>query len=154
MGISVSAKQLKDFCCSIVQSYLYLYDLMNCSMPGLPVLHYLPEIAQTHVHWISDTIQPSSPLSFSSPTALSQHQGFLWWKVSSLHQVSKVVELKSIVMCIPSGKSRTLPQGCTIFFFTIPHLSLHHLLSLNSCCLMLPVGTQGRSHKLNETHCL
>ena len=42
-------------------------DPMNCSTPGLPVLHYLPEIAQTHVHWIHDIIQSSHPLSFPSP---------------------------------------------------------------------------------------
>ena len=38
---------------------------MNCSMPGFPVLHYIPEFAQTHVHWVSDAIQPSSPVPFS-----------------------------------------------------------------------------------------
>ena len=49
---------------------------MDCSMPGFPVLHYLQELAQTHVHWVSDAIQPSHPLSFPSPPAfnLSQHQ--------------------------------------------------------------------------------
>ena len=49
---------------------------MDCSIPGFPVLHYLPELAQTHVHWVSDAIQPSHPLSPPSPLAfsLSQHQ--------------------------------------------------------------------------------
>ena len=53
-----------------------LYNPMDCSTPGFPVLHHLPELAQTHVHWVGDAIQPSSPLSFSSPPAfyLSQHQ--------------------------------------------------------------------------------
>ena len=50
---------------------------MNCSMPGFPVLHYLPELAQTHVHWVVDTIQPSHPLSPPSPAlSLLQHQSF------------------------------------------------------------------------------
>ena len=40
---------------------------MNCSMPGFPVHHQLPELAQTHVHWVDDTIQPSHPLSSHSP---------------------------------------------------------------------------------------
>ena len=44
---------------------------MDCSTPGFPVLHYLPEFAQTHVHRVGDTIQPSHPLSFPSPPALS-----------------------------------------------------------------------------------
>ena len=52
-------------------------DPMDCSTPGFPVLHHLLEFAQTHVHWFSDTIQPSCPLSSTSPSAfnLSQHQG-------------------------------------------------------------------------------
>ena len=50
---------------------------MNCSTPGFPVLHYLPQFAQTHIHSVGDVIQPSHPLSRSSPPALSlsQHQG-------------------------------------------------------------------------------
>ena len=51
---------------------------MNHSMPGLPVHHQLPEFTQTHVHWVSDAIQPSHPLSSPSPPTfnLSQHQVF------------------------------------------------------------------------------
>ena len=61
--------------------------------PGLPVHHQLPESTQTHVHWVSDAIQPSHPLSSPSPPAfnLSQHQGLFKW-VSSSHQVAKVLE--------------------------------------------------------------
>ena len=57
------------------------------------ILHQLPELAQTHVHRVHDTIQPSHPLSSPSPPAfnLSQHQGLFQW-VSSLHQVAKVLE--------------------------------------------------------------
>ena len=63
---------------------------MDCSMPGFPVLHHLPEFAQTHVHWVGDAIQPSHPLSSPSSPAfcLSQHQGLYQW-VSSAHQVAK-----------------------------------------------------------------
>ena len=59
---------------------------------GLLTLHHLPEPTQTHVHWVSDAIQPSHPLSFPSLPAfhLSQHQGLFQW-VSSLHQVAKVL---------------------------------------------------------------
>ena len=68
---------------------------MDCSMPGFSVRHLLPELAQTHVHWVSDVIQPSYPLSSPSPPAfnLSQHQGFFQW-VSSSHQVIKVLEFQ------------------------------------------------------------
>ena len=62
---------------SVAQSCLTLYNLMECSMPGFPVHHKLPEFASTHVHQVSDAIQPSHPLlSCSSPAFnLSQHQG-------------------------------------------------------------------------------
>ena len=68
---------------------------MDCNTPGFPVHHQLPELAQTHVHWVSDAIQPSHPLSSPSPPALnlSQHQGLFQW-VSSSHQVAKVLEFQ------------------------------------------------------------
>ena len=63
---------------SIAQPCPTLCDPMNCSTPGLPVHHKLPEFNQTHVHRVGDAIQPSHPLSSPSPPALnlSQHQGF------------------------------------------------------------------------------
>ena len=78
-------------CCLVTQSCPTLCEPMDCSMPGFPVLHHLPEFAQIHVHWVSDAIQPS--LSPSSPLALnlSQHQGLFQW-VSYSHQVAKVLE--------------------------------------------------------------
>ena len=68
---------------------------MDCSTPGFPVHHQLPELIQTHVHWGDDAIQPSHPLSSPSPPAfnLSQLQGLFQW-VSSSHQVIKVLELQ------------------------------------------------------------
>ena len=68
---------------------------MDRSTPGFPVLHHLPEFAQTHVHWVSDVIQPSHPLSPPSPPAfnLSQHQGLFQWVCSS-HQMAKVLQLQ------------------------------------------------------------
>ena len=58
-------------------SHVRLCNPMDCSMPGFPVHHQLPELTQTHVHWVSDAIQPSHPLSSPSPPTLnvSQHQG-------------------------------------------------------------------------------
>ena len=73
---------------SSVQSSLILGHPMDCSTPGLPVHHQLPEFNQTHVHWVGDAIQPSHPLlSPSSPTFnLSQHQGiFQWWVTPMSH---------------------------------------------------------------------
>ena len=77
-------------CCSLAQSCPPLFDTMD-----FPVLHHLPEFAQTHVHWVGDAIQPSHPLSSPSPPAfnLPQHQG-LFQSVSCSHQVAKVLELQ------------------------------------------------------------
>ena len=79
----------------VTQSCLTLCDPMNCSTPGLPVYHQLPEFTQTHVHWVNDAIQPSHPLSSPSPPAinLSQHRGLFQW-VRSSHQVAKVLEFQ------------------------------------------------------------
>ena len=70
-------------------------DPMDCSMPGFPVLHHLPELSQTHVYWVNDAIQPSHPLLSPSPPAfnLSQHQGLFQW-VSCSHQVAKGLEFQ------------------------------------------------------------
>ena len=64
-------------------------------MPGFPVHHQAPELAQTQVHQVGDAIQPSHPLSFPSPPTfnLSQHQGLFQW-ASSSHQVAKVLEFQ------------------------------------------------------------
>ena len=80
---------------SVAQSCPTLCDPRDCSTPGLPVNHQLPELTQTHVHWVGDTIQWSHTLSSPSPPAfnLSQHQGLFKW-VSSLHQVAKVLEFQ------------------------------------------------------------
>ena len=74
-----------NHCSSVTQSCLILWDPMDCSTPGFPVHHQLPEPAQAHVHWVSDAIQPSHPLLSPSPSAfsLSQHQGLS--KYSALH---------------------------------------------------------------------
>ena len=65
------------YCCSVAKSCLTQRDPTDCSTPGFPVLHCLPEFAQTHVHWVSDDIQPSHPLSSPCPPAfnLFQHPG-------------------------------------------------------------------------------
>ena len=80
---------------SVAQSCPILCNPMNCSTPGLPVHHQLPESTQTYVHWVGDVIQPSHPLSSPSPPAfnLSQHQGLFKW-VNSSHQVAKVLEFQ------------------------------------------------------------
>ena len=75
-------------CCSVTESCLILWDPRNCSTPGFPVLHHLPEFAHflltlTHVYWVSDAIQPSYPLCpFSScPQSFLASGSFLFTSV-------------------------------------------------------------------------
>ena len=88
-GEGVTVKQSVS---SVLPSRSTLSDPMDCSPPGLPVHHQLPELAQTHVHWVRDAIQPLH-LSSASPPAfsLSQNHGLFRW-VSSSHKVAKVLE--------------------------------------------------------------
>ena len=93
---------------SVTQSCLTLCDPMNRSTPGLPVHHQLLEFTQTHVHRVSDAIQPSHPLSSPFPPAPnpSQHQSTFQW-VNSSHEVAKVLEfpLASFLPKKPQGWS-------------------------------------------------
>ena len=98
-------KQLSDwthmYACISVQFSLVsqlsptLCDPMNRSTPGLPVHHQLREFTRTHVHQVSDAIQPSHPLSSPSPPAPnpSQHQSLFQW-VNSSHEAAKVLEFQ------------------------------------------------------------
>ena len=82
-------------CCWVAKLCLTLCDCMDCSMPSFSVLHYLPELAQTHVRRVSGAIQPSHLLSSPSLPVLSlfQHQGLFQWAGSS-HQVARLLELQ------------------------------------------------------------
>ena len=68
-----SEKQIPYRCCSVARSCPGLCNTMDCSTPGFPVLHYLPEFAQIHIHWVNDIIQTTHPLF---PSCL---QSFLVW---------------------------------------------------------------------------
>ena len=80
---------------SVAQLCLTLCNPMNRSTPGLPVHHQLPEFTQSHVHRVSDAIQPSHPPSSPSPPAPNpcQHQSLFQW-VNSSHEVAKVLEFQ------------------------------------------------------------
>ena len=109
-------------------------------LPGLPVHHQLPGFTQTHVHWVGDAIQPSHPLSSTSPTFnLSQHQGLFKW-VSSLHQVAKVLEFH---VAGKWGKWNSNPSCLgpvllPVILFYQP-LSLEHTSDLNICVPSWPL---------------
>ena len=100
LGLSLQkvcrVKQLSTFqFSSVTKSCPTLCDPMNCSTPGLPVHHQLPEFTQTHIHHFGDAIQPSHPLLSPSPPAPnpSQHQSLFQW-VSSSHELAKVLEFQ------------------------------------------------------------
>ena len=80
---------------SVTQLCPALCNPMNCSRPGFPIHHQLLELAQIRVHRVGHAIQPSHPLSSSSPPdfKLSQHQSLYQW-VSSSHQVTKIFEFQ------------------------------------------------------------
>ena len=98
---------------SVIQLCTTLCNPMDCSTPGFSVHHQLPDLAQTHVHWVSDAIQPSYPLPSPSPPAfnLSQHQGLFQW-VSSSHQVAKYWSF-SISISPTNGYSGLISLGLT-----------------------------------------
>ena len=89
---------------------------MNCSTPGFPVLHYLPGFSQTSVHWVGNAIQPSHPLSPSSPAHnLPQHQG-LFHRVCSLHHVAKKSNTS-----LKIDENRIVPLVHILSFYCSPH---------------------------------
>ena len=77
------------YCCSVAQSCPALCNPMDCSTPRVPVLHYLLEFAQTHIHGVNDVIQPSRLLLHPSPPPfnLSQHQGLFQTLVIKISEV-------------------------------------------------------------------
>ena len=95
--IKITLWQISQSVRSVAQLCTTLCDPMDCTMPGLPLLHQLPESTQTHVHWVGDANQSSRPLSSHHPPAfdLFQHQG-LFKQINSLHQVAKASVLQWI----------------------------------------------------------
>ena len=100
---------------SVTQSCPTLCDPMNRSTPGLPVHHQLPEFTQTHVHRVSDAIQPSHPLLSPSPPAPnpSQHQSLFQW-VNSSHEVAKILVFHSaLALFLPKNTQDWSPLEWT-----------------------------------------
>ena len=91
---------LLSFNCSVMSNSV---TPMDCSMPGSPVLHYIPKSAQTHVYWVGDAIQTSHFLLSPSPPAfnLSQHQGLYQW-VGSSQKVAEVLGVSTSVSVLPN----------------------------------------------------
>ena len=100
-------------CCSVTQSHLTLYDPTGFRRPGVPALHHLPELAQTHIHWVDDATQPFDPLSSLSPPALnlSQHQGLS--NESALHIRWPSIGASVSASVLPKYIQDSFPWGLT-----------------------------------------
>ena len=98
----------------VIQSlnHVWLCDIMDCTTPGFPVHHQFPELAQTHVHRVSDAIQPSHPLSSPSPPAPnpSQHQSLFQW-VNSSHEVAKILSFSFSIKILKHILKSLLPSS-------------------------------------------
>ena len=115
-------KASKGFACYIIsiqfssvsQSCPMLCDPMDCSMPGFPVHHQLAEFAQSHIHWVSDAIQPSHPLSSPSPPAfdLSLHQSLVQW-VSFFASGGQSIAVSASASVLPMNIQDWFPLGWT-----------------------------------------
>ena len=101
---------------SVTQSCPTLCDPMDCSTPGFPVHHQLPELAQTHVPQVGDAIQPPHPLSSPSPLALnlSQHQGLFKW-VSSSQSGGQSIGVSASTSVLPMNIQDWFPLGWTVW---------------------------------------
>ena len=131
-------------------------DPMDCSTPGLPVHHQLPELAQTHVHWVGDATQPSHPLSSPSPPAfnLSKHQGLFQWVSSSYHQAppslgfSRQEHCHFLLQCMKVKSESEVAQSCLTLRDPIdcspPGSSIHAVFQAR----VLEWGAIGNTYKI------
>ena len=111
---------------SVAQLCPPLCDLMDCSTPGFPVHHQLPELAQTPVHWVSDAIKPSHPLLSPFPPNFNlSHQGLVYW-VSSSYQVDKIVELQFQHQCFQWIYNTDFPQDRPVWSPDCQEFIHHH----------------------------
>ena len=102
---------LEECCCSVTKSCPALWDSMNCSTPGFSVLHYLLEFAQTRAHWVSNTIQPSHPLStlFYCPQSFQASGSFpISWLFASGGQ-----SIRASASVLPTNIQDWFPLGLT-----------------------------------------
>ena len=125
-------------CYSLPKSFLTLCDPMDCSMPGFPVLHHLPELAQIHVYWVDDAIQPSRPLSSFNLSCL---QG-LFLTIKYLMERKEALvgwgSLSPAFPCLsPTPHASPFPLSLSFYCFcTICHQLLLLLFLWNGICIL------------------
>ena len=151
MGIQCTCIITNHCCSSVTRSCLTLCDSMDCSMPGFPVLHHLPEFAQIHVHWVDDAIQsPPSPPS-APALSLSQHQGLfsVSWLFASGGQSIRASASASV---LPVNIQGWFPLGLTgLISLPSKGLSLKSLLQHHNskALILLVIACQ-----LSFNHCV
>ena len=164
MSVCTGALAWSDCCCSVAQSCPTLCNPMDCSTPGFPVLHHLPEFTQTHVHWVGDAIQLSHPLwpPFSCPH-LSQHQGLFQW-VGSSHQVPVLKLLPQhpsfqwvsrLWQCLSTLVLPQVPprlQQISLLILLPPPPSISDFLNWITVDLQYHVGLRGTAKWLSHIH--
>ena len=101
------------YCCPVSKLCSTLCNPLECSTPGSPLLHYLPEFAQIDVHWIDDAIQSICPQLPSSSSAfkLSQHQGLLQWVGSSCVSDGQMIRVSTSASVLPMNIQGWFPLG-------------------------------------------
>ena len=148
--------------CSVTKPGPTLHDPMDCSMPGFPVPHHLPEFAQVHVHWISDSIQPSHSLSPSSPSAsifpiirvFPMSQLFASGGQSTEASASALVLPKSIQDWFPlrlTGLISLLSKGLSRVFSST---TVRKKASVLRCSAFFIVQLSLSIHEYGKDHCL
>ena len=146
-----------QFSRSVMSDSLWPHESQHSS---LPVYHQLPEFTQTHVHWVSDAIQPSHPLSSPCPPAPSpsQHHSLFQW-VNSLHEVAKVLEFQLQHHSFQRNPRADLLQNGLVGSPCSPKDSQEssptpHFKSINSLALSLlhsPTLTSIHDHRKNQS---
>ena len=124
------------------QSCPTLCDPMDGRMPGFPVHHQLPELAQTHVHWVSDAIQPSHPLSYPSPPdfTLSQHQGLFQWVSPLFESGDQSIRTSASVSVLLMNIQDWFPLGL-----------MGHYITLLMCTTPIDYKWPSLCYKMNST---
>ena len=125
--------------CSVPKSCLTLCDPVDCSTPGLPVIHYLPEFAQTHVHPVGDAIQPSHPLSPPSPPGSIFPSIRVFSNELALHIRWPSIGVSASASVLPMNIQGCFPLGLTGLIL-LSKSSLAQFESVSPSVLSFPCG--------------
>ena len=149
-------------CCSVAQLCPTLCDPMDCSMPGFPVPHHLPELAQTHVHWVGDAIQPSCPLSSPLSSSLKSFPALGSFPINQFFTSGGQMGASASAWVLPRNIQGRFPLGLTglisLLSKRFSRVSTPQFKSISSSVLSLLYGSilssihdYWRNHNLDYT---